>query len=183
MKYMFASDIHGSAYWCGRLLQAFEREKADRLVLLGDELYHGPRNPLPDGYAPKEVYEMLNGIADKIIAVRGNCDSEVDQMVLDFPIMADYAMLELGGVSVMATHGHLFSDDGIPRGAKIVISGHTHLVRNEYCCGVLRLNPGSVSLPKENSARGYIVCENGVFTFRTLDGEKYDETPCLLRES
>ena len=110
-KIIIASDIHGSAYWCEQLLAAFEHESADKLLLLGDILYHGPRNELPDGYSPKKVLEMLNAIKEKITCVRGNCDSEVDQMVLEFPIMADYALLDADGKTLFATHGHLYNEE------------------------------------------------------------------------
>lgn len=173
MKLVIASDVHGSAKWCGELLKAFEREGADKLVLLGDVLYHGPRNPLPDNYAPKEVFEMLNCIAGKILAVRGNCDSEVDQMVLAFNVSGDYAEIWDGNVKLTLSHGHRT----VPPLGKgdVYLTGHTHVtlnvVENE---GYLHLNPGSVSLPKENSRRGYIVYENGVFTFKDFDGNVFD---------
>ena len=108
MKYMFASDIHGSAYYCRKMLDAFEKEEADRLLLLGDLLYHGPRNDLPKDYAPKEVIPMLNAYKNVIYNVQGNCDAEVDQMVLEFPIMADYALLELEGRTFYLSHGHIY---------------------------------------------------------------------------
>ena len=114
MKWMIASDVHGSAKWCREMLEAFDREGADRLLLLGDLLYHGPRNDLPEEYAPKAVLAMLNERRDKILAVRGNCDTEVDQMVLTFPIMADYAVLPLGKHLIYATHGHHFGEDNPP---------------------------------------------------------------------
>ena len=107
MKWMIASDLHGSALYCKKMIEAFEREGADRLLLLGDLLYHGPRNDLPEGYAPKEVIPLLNSLRPKLLCVRGNCDAEVDQMVLDFPILADYAVLPVGGRLVYATHGHV----------------------------------------------------------------------------
>lgn len=167
MKLLIASDIHGSAYWCKILLQRFEKEKADKLVLLGDILYHGPRNPLPDGYAPKEVFEMLNPLADKIIAVRGNCDSEVDQLVLDFNVSSDYAVLYDGAKKITLSHGHRL----VPPLGKgdVYITGHTHVPLNVVEKeGYLHLNPGSVSLPKEDSAHGYILYENGGFEFKEL---------------
>ncbi len=114
MKYLIASDIHGSAYYCARLLQDFAREQADRLVLLGDILYHGPRNDLPREYAPKRVIDLLNGIRQHIFCVRGNCDAEVDQLVLHFPILADYALLEAGGRLIFATHGHHYNLEHLP---------------------------------------------------------------------
>ena len=174
MKLIIASDIHGSAKWCGELLECFKREKADKLLLLGDILYHGPRNPLPDEYAPMRVYEMLNGMADKIIAVRGNCDSEVDQMVLSFNISSDYATVCDGDIRLHLSHGHrtvppLTCGD-------IYLTGHTHVPLNTVESeGYIHLNPGSVSLPKENSPHGYILYEDGRFLFKTLDGKVYDE--------
>ena len=167
MKLLIASDIHGSAHWCKKLVDAFTREGADKLVLLGDILYHGPRNPLPDKYDPKKVFEMLNPLANSIIAVRGNCDSEVDQRVLDFNVSSDYAVIFDGGKKLTFSHGHrsvppLGADD-------VYLTGHTHVPLN---CrekeGYLHLNPGSVSLPKENSAHGYILYDNGEFIFKEL---------------
>ncbi len=167
MKLLIASDIHGSAYWCRKMLEAFENEGADKLVLLGDILYHGPRNPLPDEYAPKDVFEMLNPLADKIVAVRGNCDSEVDQMVLDFNVSSDYAELWDGGKKITISHGHRLVP---PLGCgDVYITGHTHVPLNVVEKeGYLHLNPGSVSLPKENSAHGYILYDNGEFIFKSL---------------
>ena len=169
-KLMIASDIHGSALWCHALLDAFEREKADRLLLLGDLLYHGPRNDLPDGYAPKEVIAMLSGIKEKILAVRGNCDTEVDQMVLPFPILADYALLDVQNLTIFATHGHVWNDGNLPPlcPSDVLLFGHSHLPKMEKTGGVLCVNPGSVSLPKGGSTRGYLVLEGGVFTRREL---------------
>lgn len=167
MKLFIASDIHGSAVWCAKMLEAFKKEGADKLVLLGDILYHGPRNPLPDGYAPKEVFEMLNPLADKIIAVRGNCDSEVDQMVLDFNVSSDYAEIFDGETKITLSHGHR----PVPPLGKgdAYITGHTHVPLNVVEKeGYLHLNPGSVSLPKENSAHGYILYDKGEFVFKSL---------------
>ena len=129
MKYLIASDIHGSAYYCARLLQDFAREQADRLVLLGDILYHGPRNDLPREYAPKRVIDLLNGIRQHIFCVRGNCDAEVDQLVLHFPILADYALLEAGGRLIFATHGHHYNLEHLPplQPGDVLLHGHTHV--------------------------------------------------------
>ena len=166
MKLVIASDIHGSAKYCRLLIEAFKREGAEKLLLLGDILYHGPRNPLPEEYAPAKVAEMLGEIKEKIICVRGNCDSEVDQMVLPFPITADYAAIYADGVNIYLSHGHrevppLGKDD-------VYITGHTHVPLNDKSEGFLHLNPGSVSLPKENSAHGYILFDNGKFNFKSL---------------
>ena len=174
MKYIIASDIHGSAKWCNKLLERYKQEKADKLLLLGDILYHGPRNPLPDEYAPAEVFEMLNNIADNIIAVRGNCDSEVDQMVLGFNISSDYATVGDGKVQLVLSHGHRI----VPPMGKgdVYLTGHTHVPLNVIEKeGYIHLNPGSVSLPKENTANGYILYENGTFLFKDLNGNVYDK--------
>ncbi len=173
MKILIASDIHGSALYCRRLIEKYEKEKADRLFLLGDILYHGPRNDLPDEYAPKKVIEMLNEKKDEIFCVRGNCDTEVDQMVLNFPILADYAVLSVGERLVYATHGHVFNENNLPplKKGDILLNGHTHVPKCTEHESFVYMNPGSVSIPKENSARGYIILENGVFTWKSLDGE------------
>lgn len=168
-KYMFASDIHGSAYYCRKMLEAYRKSGADRLILLGDLLYHGPRNDLPREYAPKEVISMLNEYKDEIYAVRGNCDAEVDQMVLEFPLMSDYAMLELNGLTFFATHGHVFNQDHIPplKVGDVLIHGHTHRLRAEKRGQLFVLNPGSVSIPRGGNPATYAVLEN--ITARILD--------------
>ena len=179
MKWMIASDIHGSAYYCGALLSRFAAEQADRLLLLGDILYHGPRNDLPRGYAPKEVIAMLCPLADRILCVRGNCEAEVDQMVLTFPVLADYAVIADGQTLIYATHGHVFNASHLPPLQKgdILLHGHTHVPCCEQVGGVTVLNPGSVSIPKENSPHSYMMLENGVFTWKSLDGEIYRTYP------
>ena len=166
MKLLIASDIHGSAYYCDKLLEAFEREKADRLVLLGDVLYHGPRNDLPREYAPKKVIEMLNGMKQKILCVRGNCDTEVDQMVLQFPVLADYAILPLGDRLVYLTHGHVYNSGKLPPlcPGDILLHGHTHIPACQESDSHIYLNPGSVSIPKDGS-HSCLVYEGGEFRF------------------
>ena len=176
MKLMIASDIHGSAYYCKKLLEAFNREGAEKLLLLGDILYHGPRNDLPKEYAPKEVIALLNPIKDKLLCVRGNCDTEVDQMVLDFPVLADYAILWLDGRTVYATHGHNYNEGKLPPLAEgdILFNGHTHVPKCTDHGTYTYMNPGSVSIPKENSPHSYIIYENGVFNWYDLEtGECY----------
>lgn len=176
MKLMIASDIHGSAFYCRKLLDAFHAEKAHRLLLLGDLLYHGPRNDLPKDYAPKEVISMLNAEKHNIFCVRGNCDTEVDQMVLQFPIMADYCLLQESGRLIYATHGHVFNMDSPPPLHKgdILLHGHTHVPAWEpFGDGCLYLNPGSVSIPKENSFHSYMLLENSCILWKTLDGTIY----------
>lgn len=170
MKLFIASDIHGSAYWCEKMLSAYREEKADRLLLLGDILYHGPRNDLPKDYSPKRVIELLSDYKDELLCVRGNCDTEVDQMVLPFPILADYAVLSVDGVDIYATHGHKFGADNPPpiKKGDILLCGHTHIAADEEKEGFRYINPGSVSIPKEDTGNGYIIFEKGVFTRKTL---------------
>lgn len=185
MKLMIASDIHGSALYCRQMLDAYKREEADRLLLLGDILYHGPRNDLPEGYAPKEVTAMLNPAKDNLLCVRGNCDTEVDQMVLEFPILADYCFLELpdgagGTISIFATHGHVYHPKHLPplRDGDILLNGHTHIPACDEIMDMdghsyRYLNPGSVSIPKAGSARSYMIFENGTFYWKNMQGEEY----------
>ncbi len=172
MKLLVASDIHGSALWCERLLEAFRREGAERLVLLGDLLYHGPRNDLPEGYAPKKVVEQLSAVRERLLCVRGNCDAEVDQLVLPFPILADYAVLFWEGRSVYVTHGHVWSADNPPPLAPndILLCGHTHVPAVEERDGFLCWNPGSVSIPKAGSERSYMTVTGRLAEWKTLDG-------------
>ena len=171
MRYLIASDIHGSARWCRALLEAIAYERADRVLLLGDLLYHGPRNDLPEEYAPKQVIAMLERLNGRVLCVRGNCEAEVDQMVLPFPVLADYALLEAKGRLIFLTHGHLFGPDRLPPLQKgdIVLSGHTHVPGLWEKDGLMLMNPGSVSLPKQNSWHGYMTLEDGCFTWKALD--------------
>ena len=172
MKWMIASDIHGSEYYCSKLLEAYKAEGADRLLLLGDVLYHGPRNDLPKDYAPKSVIAMLNAMKDEILCVRGNCDTEVDQMVLEFPIMAEYVLLPADEKLVFAVHGHNFNEKNLPSIKKgdVLLHGHTHVPKCVEHENYIYMNPGSVSIPKEDSWHGYMTMENGVFTWKDLDG-------------
>jgi len=172
MKWMIASDLHGSAYYCRKMLEAFEREGADRLFLLGDLLYHGPRNDLPREYAPKEVIPLLNGKREKLLCVRGNCDAEVDQMVLEFPVLADYAVLPVGQRLIYATHGHIYHVKNLPPLAPgdVLLHGHTHVPAwTEFGQGNLYLNPGSVSIPKENSPHSYMTLEENTMQWKELE--------------
>ena len=164
MKLVIASDIHGSAYYCGKLMEVLERENPDRLVLLGDLLYHGPRNDLPRDYCPKKVIPMLSAWKDRILAVRGNCEAEVDQMVLPFPCLADYAMLECDGVRMYLTHGHHANPDNLPDlpEGTVFLSGHTHVKIDKTVGGIRCLNPGSVSIPKDGT-HSCMIFENGAF--------------------
>lgn len=177
MKYMFASDIHGSAWYCRRLLEEYRRSGADRLILLGDILYHGPRNDLPKEYNPKEVIAMLNQIKEEIYAVRGNCEAEVDQMVLEFPVMADYAVLVLNGLTFYATHGHVYNQEHLlpMKKGDILIHGHTHLLKAEEADGVFVLNPGSVAIPKGGNPATYAILEEKRFRILDFDGNVVKE--------
>lgn len=176
MKWFIASDIHGSAYYTKKLIDAYARENADRMILLGDILYHGPRNDLPLEYAPKAVISMLNPLASEIICVRGNCDGEVDDMVLDFPVLAEYAIISdesLGGNVIFATHGHHFNAEKLPKLKKgdILLHGHTHIPCFEEVNGIRIVNPGSVSIPKADSEHSYMIFDSGSFERKTLDGD------------
>ena len=177
MKYIIASDIHGSAHWCRKLVENFRKEQADRLLLLGDLLYHGPRNAFPEEYEPMAVAAMLNDRELCAMGVRGNCDAEIDQMVLEFPMFADYALLSHGKRSIVLSHGHIYSPDNLPpmREGDVFISGHIHVPVCEWKNGVLCLNPGSVSIPKEDSTYSYLVFEDGLFQWKDMDGKVYKE--------
>ncbi len=172
MKWMIASDLHGSAYYCRKMLEAFEREGADRLFLLGDLLYHGPRNDLPREYAPKEVIPLLNGKKEVLLCVRGNCDAEVDQMVLEFPVLADYAVLPVERRLIYAPHGHIYNVKNLPPLAPgdVLLHGHTHVPAwTEFGQGNLYLNPGSVSIPKEDSPHSYMTLEGNTMQWKELE--------------
>lgn len=171
MKLMIASDLHGSAYYGRALLEAFRREGAERIVLLGDLLYHGPRNPLPREYDTMAVTAMLNSLADRLFCVRGNCDSEVDQMVLQFPMLADCAMLSVDGTEVYATHGHLQGPENPPplKAGTYLLCGHIHIPVRQDLGGCVYLNPGSLALPKNDLPHSYMTLENGVFTWKDVE--------------
>ena len=174
MKILICSDLHGDLASAKEMIEVMEREGCRRLVLLGDLLYHGPRNDLPPTYAPKEVIALLNANRERILAVRGNCDTEVDQMVLDFPILADYACLMLDGVRVYLTHGHKYNAETPPplcRG-DVLLHGHTHLLGKwEFGEENVCMNPGSIALPKGGNPRSYMIYEDGVFTCYSIAGE------------
>ena len=172
MKLLIASDIHGSAYWCRKLMNVINQENPTKVILLGDILYHGPRNDLPKDYAPKEVIKMLSEIQNKIICVRGNCDAEVDQMVLPFSCMNEYVQLFVDNKIVYCTHGHHANPESLPilSAGDIFLYGHTHIKQDEIINGIRCLNPGSVSIPKDGS-NSCLIYEGGAF--RT----------CILEES
>lgn len=174
MKLMFASDIHGSLYYCKKLQNIFNEEKPDKLILLGDLLYHGPRNDLPKDYNPKGVIEILNSMKQNILAVRGNCEAEVDQMVLEFPCMADYMILYLGNKMAFVTHGHIHNNSNPPMLNKgdLLIHGHTHIQTVEEVNGYIYINPGSVSIPKNGNTNSYMMLENNTFVIKSLEGKE-----------
>ena len=169
MKVLFFSDIHGVPSTVEKVFEHADRLEAEQLVILGDILYHGPRNDLPEGYAPKEVIAMLNEIKEYILCVRGNCDTEVDQMVLEFPVLNEQIFLCIDEIEMLAVHGH--KTFPAVKSGTIVLSGHTHIPKLEEKDGVTFMNPGSVSIPKENSHHGYMIFEKGEFLWKNLEGE------------
>lgn len=180
MKLLIASDLHGSAYNCRLLLEALQREGADRLVLLGDLLYHGPRNPLPREYDTQATAALLNSVKERLFCVRGNCDADVDQLVLDFPILADHALLSVDGVELFATHGHIHGPDNPPpmRSGSFLLCGHIHLPVRRELGAFTYLNPGSLALPKEGTPRSYLTLDRGVFTWHELEtGVEFQPLP------
>ena len=171
MKLVIASDIHGSAFWCRKLLDVCETEQPDHLILLGDILYHGPRNDLPRDYAPKQVIPMLGSWAQKILCVRGNCEAEVDQMVLDFPCLAEYSVLMADGRTFYLTHGHHKNPGDLPKlpEGSVFLYGHTHVKFDQVIDGIRCLNPGSVSIPKDGS-HSCMIWENSALRTVLLEG-------------
>ncbi len=173
MKWLIASDIHGSAYWCEKLIHAWHNEQADRMLLLGDILYHGPRNELPKEYNPKDTIRMLSELDGSILCVRGNCDAEVDQMVLPFPILSEHAFIPVGNHLMFVTHGHKYNSSNLPplHYGDILLHGHTHIPECvQSSQGIWIINPGSVSIPKANSWNGYVLYENQSFIWKDFDG-------------
>ena len=178
MKVFIGSDIHGSAFYCRAMLEAYKRERADRLLLLGDVLYHGPRNDLPKEYAPKEVSSMLNACRRDIMCVRGNCEAEVDQMMLEFPVLAEYAVFAFGKAVVYATHGHLHNPGNVPplKAGDILLNGHTHVPDCRQVGDIWYMNPGSLSIPKEDSHHSYMIWEGDLFMWKDVETmEVYQE--------
>lgn len=172
MKIFFVSDIHGSYYFTCKALEAYKKENADYIVILGDELYHGARNPLPQEYDPKRVTELLNQVSDKIIAIRGNCDSEIDEMVLNFPMMSTYSVILYNDRRLFLTHGHIYNEDNLPKLSKgdIFIYGHTHVPKAEKRDEIFIVNPGSITFPKEDYPNSYGILEGNTFKIKDLDG-------------
>lgn len=178
MKWFIASDIHGSMYYCKKMIDAYKKENANRMILLGDILYHGPRNDLPKEYNPKAVIDALNALKDEILCVRGNCDTEVDQMVLSFPILADYAVICEKDKLIYITHGHKYNENNLPPLQKgdILLHGHTHVAKCTKHEDYTYINPGSASIPKENTHHGYMTLENGIFIWKDFDGNEIMKT-------
>lgn len=172
MKLFFISDIHGSIYYLNQALERYSVEDADYIIILGDILYHGARNPLPKDYDPKGVIGILNNYSDRIIAVRGNCDSEVDEMVLDFPIMSTYSSVLYNNKRLFLTHGHVYNEDNMVslKEGSAFIYGHTHILRAEKKDNIYFINPGSITLPKENNPNTYGLLEDNTFKIKDLDG-------------
>lgn len=170
MKLMIASDLHGSAYYTRLLLEAMDREQPDRLLLLGDLLYHGPRNDLPREYAPKQVIQLLNARKSQILCVRGNCEAEVDQMVLEFPVLSEFGVVFADGLTLYMLHGHKNLDIPVLPG-DILLCGHTHVPAVRKDGEHYYVNPGSVSIPKEGSCHGYMMLENRQLRHVSLEGE------------
>lgn len=177
MKLFFMSDIHGSVYYLNKALDKFKEEKADYIIVLGDHLYHGARNPLPKEYNPKQVIEILNSFTDRIIAVRGNCDSEVDEMVLNFPIMATYSNILYNNKRLFLTHGHIYNENNMPKLANgdVFIYGHTHIPKVEKMDNIYIINPGSITLPKQNNPHTYGILERNTFKIKDLEGNTHKE--------
>ncbi len=174
MKLMFASDIHGSSKCCEKMLERYSKENAEKLILLGDLLYHGPRNGVFEGYSPNGVIEMLNEAKSELICVKGNCDTEVDQMVLDFPIMSEYLTFWLDNHMTICTHGHVHTPQNLPSLTKgsVYISGHTHIYKASYENGLYLINTGSVTLPKNNNPKTYVIYEDKRFYVVDMEGER-----------
>ena len=173
MKYLIASDIHGSGLHCEKLVERYKAEGAEKLLLLGDILYHGPRNPLPAEYGPPKVCELLNPLWPEILCVKGNCDSEVDEMVLRFPLLGGYAVLEDGRRSIILTHGHIFNEEHLPpiKAGDLLLHGHTHVkVAKKMDCGAYLVNPGSTSLPKDGDVGSYAVYDGSQVEIKDLEG-------------
>lgn len=177
MKILFISDIHGSLFYTKKALEIYKNESADYIAILGDELYHGARNPLPTEYNPKEVAELLNQHSDKIIAVRGNCDSEVDEMVLNFPMMAAYTTILYNRRRLFLTHGHIYGENNLPKlsAGDVFIYGHTHIPKAEKKDNIYIINPGSITMPKENNPNSYGILVDDTFKIKDMDGNVFKE--------
>ena len=177
MKIFFISDIHGSLFYLEKALQCYNEENANYIVILGDALYHGPRNPLPEGYNPQGVANLLNQYKDKIIAIRGNCDSEVDQMLIEYPMMSDYSIVLCNERRLFLTHGHIYNEDNLPalNEGDVLVQGHTHIPVAKKHNKIYIFNPGSISLPKENNPNSYGILLDNLFQIKDLEGNVIKE--------
>lgn len=177
MKLFICSDLHGSAYYCKKLITAYEKEGADKILFLGDMLYHGPRNDLPLEYSPKMVCKLMNEMKDELLCVKGNCDADVDQMILDFPIMASYCFLNIDGINFLATHGDIMNENNcsILKPGDILLHGHTHVSECIANDKFIYINPGSVSIPKNGTPNSYLIYQDGLFLWKDIDGNNYKE--------
>ncbi len=178
MKLLICSDIHGDLESAKAIIDAHKAHGTDKIVILGDILYHGPRNDLPKTYAPKSVISLLNEYKNELISVRGNCDTEVDQMVLEFPVLADYAIVCVDKINMYLTHGHKYGPDNPPPLSRgdLLLCGHTHIIANEaFGMDNIYINPGSVALPKNGCPRSYMIYENRTFTVYEIDGKVYNK--------
>lgn len=174
MKLLIASDIHGSIKYAEKITSAFENKKCDMMVLLGDILYHGPRNDLPEEYQPKKVVELLNGYSSKILCMRGNCDAYVDSMVLDFGLCDDLSVIYDGNKRIYLSHGHIYNPENLPKLSEgdIFLYGHTHIAKDETINGIRCINPGSISIPKGGQKHSYMIYDDGKFTWYDSEGEE-----------
>ena len=177
MKIFFMSDIHGSAFFLEKALQRYNEENASYIVILGDALYHGPRNPLPTEYNPQLVASLLNQYKHKVIAIRGNCDSEVDQMLIEYPMMSDYSIILYNGRRLFLTHGHIYNESNLPSLSEndVLIMGHTHIPVAKKCNNIYIINPGSITLPKESNPNSYAILEDDLFQIKDLEGNVIKE--------
>lgn len=169
MKVLIISDIHGSAKAAGRIEQL--ARDVDLILCLGDILYHGPRNDLPEGYNPKEVIRIMNSLAEKVVAVRGNCEAEVDQMVLDFPVMGTTSTVFIDSKKFTLSHGHIYNESNLPKGTDVFLYGHTHIPVAHHVDGTTVFNPGSTSIPKGGWKASYGLYQDGRLEVRSLDDD------------
>lgn len=175
MKFVIASDLHGSAYYAQKILDVCDKEKAQKLILLGDIYNHGPRNNLPKDYAPKMVADLLNGVKENLVVIKGNCDSEVDKMISEFSFVEDLVLIS-GGKTIFLTHGHVYNKDNMPvSNFDAIIYGHFHTGFVERQGQVVVANTGSLSLPKNNTPHSYIVVEDNTITLKDIDGNQINK--------
>ena len=173
MKVLVISDIHGSSYYAEKIKEIVARENPDKIILLGDLYYHGPRNDLTQEYAPMKVAEILNSLKDKLLVVKGNCDAEVDEMISEFKL-EDHIELKISGVDFFFSHGHKYNMDNVPPVGKVVVYGHFHtgFITEEY--GTIFANPGSISLPKNNTIHSYIIIDEKELILKDVEGNVID---------